>query len=50
MQEHDRGGHFAAFEVPELLVGDLRTMFGKQGAGYGLVEDASGFYQGTPAL
>jgi hypothetical protein len=26
--EHDRGGHFAAFEVPEVLVGDLRKMFG----------------------
>jgi pimeloyl-ACP methyl ester carboxylesterase len=25
--EHDRGGHFAALEVPELLVGDLRTFF-----------------------
>lgn len=27
--EHERGGHFAAFEVPEVLVGDLRNMFGK---------------------
>ncbi|KAK4173562.1 Alpha/Beta hydrolase protein [Triangularia setosa] len=25
---HDRGGHFAAWEVPELLVEDLRVMFG----------------------
>lgn len=25
--EHDRGGHFAAFEVPETFVADLRTCF-----------------------
>jgi hypothetical protein len=26
--EFDRGGHYAAFEVPELVVSDLRTFFG----------------------
>jgi epoxide hydrolase len=25
--EHDRGGHFAAVEVPDLVVGDLRASF-----------------------
>jgi hypothetical protein len=25
--EFDRGGHFAAMEVPDLLVGDIRTFF-----------------------
>ncbi len=25
--EHDRGGHFAAFEVPEIFVDDIRTCF-----------------------
>jgi hypothetical protein len=25
--EYDRGGHFAALEAPDLLVGDLRTFF-----------------------
>ena len=25
--EFDRGGHFAALEVPDLVVGDLRTFF-----------------------
>ena len=25
--EHDRGGHFPAMETPELLVGDLRSVF-----------------------
>ena len=27
-REHDKGGHFAAVEQPELLVGDLREWFG----------------------
>jgi hypothetical protein len=26
--EHDRGGHFPALEVPELLVDDMRAFFG----------------------
>ena len=25
---HDKGGHFAAFEVPELLLGDIREFWG----------------------
>ena len=29
--EHDRGGHFPAMEVPELLVADLRQFFGSHG-------------------
>lgn len=28
---HEDGGHFAAHERPEELVGDLRKMFGKGG-------------------
>jgi hypothetical protein len=28
--EHDHGGHFPAFEVPELLLGDLRRFFRSQ--------------------
>ena len=27
--EFDRGGHFAAMETPELLVGDVRAFFRK---------------------
>ena len=27
--EFDRGGHFAALEAPDLLVGNIRTFFGK---------------------
>jgi hypothetical protein len=25
---HDRGGHFAAFDAPDLLVEDMRSFFG----------------------
>ncbi|KAF9064795.1 alpha/beta-hydrolase [Rhodocollybia butyracea] len=41
--DHDRGGHFAAYEVPELLVQDLRMMFGKAGPAYGVVPNKSGY-------
>ncbi|KFA76944.1 hypothetical protein S40288_05190 [Stachybotrys chartarum IBT 40288] len=30
-RKHAAGGHFAAYEVPEKLVGDLQDMFGKGG-------------------
>jgi len=29
--KHSRGGHFAAYEEPALLVGDIRRMFAKEG-------------------
>ncbi|KAK7059931.1 EHN domain-containing protein [Favolaschia claudopus] len=41
--QHDKGGHFAAYEVPESLVGDLRKMFGKGGPAYGVVAGSTGF-------
>ncbi|PIL23387.1 hypothetical protein GSI_14698 [Ganoderma sinense ZZ0214-1] len=41
--EHDAGGHFAAFEVPEKLAGDLRKMFGKGGPAHGVVPDKTGY-------
>ncbi|KAF4574429.1 hypothetical protein EYR40_005847 [Pleurotus pulmonarius] len=41
--EHDKGGHFAAHEVPELLVGDLRSMFGKGGPSFGVVNGRTGY-------
>ncbi|GLB38172.1 putative epoxide hydrolase [Lyophyllum shimeji] len=40
--EHKDGGHFAAFEKPELLVGDVRKMFGKGGPAYRVVKDKDG--------
>jgi hypothetical protein len=35
---HTEGGHFAAYERPELLAGDLRKMFGKGGGAYSVAE------------
>ncbi|TFK73181.1 alpha/beta-hydrolase [Pluteus cervinus] len=33
---HERGGHFAAYECPKELVGDVRNMFAKAGPAYGV--------------
>lgn len=41
--EHPIGGHFAAHERPEELVGDLRKMFGKHGAAFGVVRGKNGY-------
>ncbi|ROW05807.1 hypothetical protein VMCG_05122 [Cytospora schulzeri] len=37
-KRHEDGGHFAAFERPEKLVDDLRTMFGKEGGAASVVK------------
>lgn len=41
--EHDSGGHFAAWEKPEAIVKDLRTMFGKEGGAWAVVKDKTGY-------
>ena len=41
--EHESGGHFAAHEKPEALVGDLRKMFGKGGPAFGVVKEKNGY-------
>jgi hypothetical protein len=41
--EHEKGGHFAAWENPDALVSDLRAMFGKTGGAYGVVKGKSGY-------
>ncbi|KAJ5790868.1 uncharacterized protein N7518_007879 [Penicillium psychrosexuale] len=41
--EHPRGGHFAAWEVPEFIVQDLRAMFSKNGPCYGIVPGKNGY-------
>ena len=46
-KDHDKGGHFAAFERPDDIVSDLREMFGKGGAAYGLVKGKNGFPAGS---
>lgn len=42
-REHDSGGHFAAWERPDAIVGDIRTMFGEGGGAYGAVPRKSGY-------
>ncbi|KAI0490150.1 microsomal epoxide hydrolase [Xylaria cf. heliscus] len=37
-KDHERGGHFAAWEHPDGLVGDLRAMFGENGGAKGSVK------------
>ncbi|RJE27076.1 epoxide hydrolase [Aspergillus sclerotialis] len=41
--EYEVGGHFAAFEVPELLAGDLRSFFGRNGQAYGVIAGKDGY-------
>jgi pimeloyl-ACP methyl ester carboxylesterase len=41
--EHKVGGHFAAYEQPEALVGDLRKMFGTSGPAAGVVPGCTGY-------
>ena len=45
--EHDRGGHFAAWEVPHAIAGDLQKMFGWKGPCYGILNQATGFSDTT---
>ncbi|KAI4625121.1 uncharacterized protein J4E87_004967 [Alternaria ethzedia] len=40
---HDKGGHFAAHERPDVIVADLQKMFGKDGPCYGIVPGKSGY-------
>ncbi|KAE8373462.1 Alpha/Beta hydrolase protein [Aspergillus bertholletiae] len=39
----DCGGHFAAWEVPELLATDLRNFLGRNGQAYGAVSGKDGY-------
>ena len=41
--EHDRGGHFAAWERPDVISSDLQIMFRKGGPCYGVVSGKSGY-------
>ncbi|KAH9018204.1 Alpha/Beta hydrolase protein [Lactarius deliciosus] len=41
--DHEAGGHFASYEKPEALVGDLRKMFGKSGPAAGVVPGCDGY-------
>jgi hypothetical protein len=41
--EQNSGGHFAAYEKPAELVGDVRKMFGKGGPAFGVVPGRTGY-------
>jgi hypothetical protein len=38
-----QGGHFAAYERPDVIVSDLQAMFGKSGQCYKIVPGKSGY-------
>jgi hypothetical protein len=40
---HESGGHFAAWEVPNIIVNDLHAMLGKEGPCYGLIPGRDGY-------
>ncbi|KAJ5103865.1 hypothetical protein N7532_004394 [Penicillium argentinense] len=40
---HERGGHFAAWEVPDVIVGDLRAMLRKGGPCHGVIPGRKGY-------
>ncbi|KAJ6031264.1 Alpha/beta hydrolase fold-1 [Penicillium herquei] len=42
-KEFDCGGHFAAWEEPELLAGDLKEFLGKGGVAYAVIEGKDGY-------
>lgn len=46
---HESGGHFAAWERPNELVGDLRNMFKKGGPCYRVVQGKDGYAGSTQA-
>lgn len=41
--EYEKGGHFAAWERPDAIAGDLRKMFGRGGAAEGVVKGKNGY-------
>ncbi|KAI9449658.1 alpha/beta-hydrolase [Russula earlei] len=41
--EQGAGGHFAAYEQPDALVGDVRKMFGRSGPAAGVVSGCTGY-------
>ena len=45
-KEHDRGGHFAAWERPGAIMADLREMFGQGGGAYGVIKGKDGYEDG----
>ncbi|KAJ5133561.1 Alpha/beta hydrolase fold-1 [Penicillium atrosanguineum] len=42
-KEFERGGHFAAWEVPEVLAGDVKAFLGRDGPAYEAVQGKDGY-------
>lgn len=40
---NDKGGHFAAYERPDVITDDLQKMFGKSGPCHSIVPGESGY-------
>ena len=40
---YDSGGHFFAYEKPELLIADVREMYGLGGGAEGVIEGKNGY-------
>ena len=43
VSESNKGGHFAALERPDIIADDLKTMFGKGGKAFGVLEGNNGY-------
>lgn len=43
LDDVDDDRHFAAYERPDAIAKDLKTMFGKGGGAYGVVKDCDGY-------
>lgn len=49
-RRHGEGGHFAAYEKPEVLVNDIRDMFGKDGGAFLVAERLRSEFQNAPSM
>ena len=43
VSENEKGGHFAAWERPEIISGELIRMFGRGGGAFGVIEGKTGY-------
>ncbi len=48
--EHERGGHFAAWEQQDAIAGDLKRMFRRGGGAFGVVGGREGYVQSRAKL
>ncbi|KAI9894130.1 MAG: hypothetical protein M1814_003984 [Vezdaea aestivalis] len=48
--ENDHGGHFGAWEVPDVIARDVKAMYGKGGGAFGLIRGKSGYAEPSSRL